>query len=126
MCLASSSGSVLAQDIPTKPAFLVVASGMRVNTTIAYALNPDCTSLGQIVVRIIEKPKHGEAEILHEEGFTAYGKEDQKYKCNEKRSEVINLYYKADEQFKGKDRLVAEYFYPNGAHRKRIFNIDVR
>ena len=124
--LASYLGSVSAQELSTKPAFLVVASGTRVHTTIAYALNADCSSIGQIVVRIVEKPKHGEAEIMHEEGFTAFGKEDQKYKCNEKRSEVVNLYYKADEQFKGKDRLVAEYFYPNGSYRKRIFNIDVR
>ncbi len=124
--LVTCVGSVAAQEIPTQPAFLIVASGTRMQTTIAYALHADCSAVGQILVRIVQKPKHGEAEIVREQGYTSYGKEDQKYKCNEKPTEVVNLYYKADEQFKGKDRLVAEYFYPNGSYRKRIFNIDVR
>jgi hypothetical protein len=124
--LVACAGSVAAQEVPTQPAFLVVASGARVRMTIAYALNADCTSMGQIVVRIVEKPKHGESEIVNEQGFSSYGKEDQKYKCNEKSSDIVNLYYKANEQFKGKDRLVAEYFYPNGSYRKRIFNFSVR
>jgi hypothetical protein len=48
------------------------------------------------------------------------------YKCNEKPSDVEAYYYQSRDGFKGKDRFVCDVFYPNGSHRKRIVNIDVR
>jgi hypothetical protein len=61
-----------------------------------------------------------------EKGYTRYAKDDQKYKCNEKQSDLEAYYYKSREDFKGKDRFVVEAFYPRGSYRKMIFNIDVR
>lgn len=118
--------SAFAQEIPTKPTFLVVPSGIQRQITLAYALNPDCSSKGTIVARIVQKPKNGELRVANEEGFSSYAKDDQRYKCNEKRSEVVKLYYTSDEGFKGKDRFVVEVFYANGSYRKRVFNVNVR
>ena len=117
---------VAAQEISTPPANRIALSGERVRIGFAYDVNPDCSSTGQIKARLLEQPKNGVAEMVTENGFTAYAKDDQKYKCNEKQSDVLAYYYKSREDFKGKDRFVVEVFYPRGSYRKRIFNIDVR
>ena len=89
-------------------------------------MNPDCSSTGEIKSRVLEHPKNGVLEMVTEKGFPSYPKDSQKYKCNEKQSDVRAYYYKSREDFKGKDKLVIEVFYPSGSYRKRLFNIDVR
>src|SRR6266446_682064 len=117
---------VAAQEISTAPANKIALSGERVRIGFSYHVNPDCSSAGEIKSRLLEQPKNGVVEMVTEKGFTAYAKDDQKYKCNEKQSDLHAYYYKSREDFKGKDRVVVEVFYPNGAYRKRIFIIDVR
>ena len=115
-----------AQEISTPPTQKIVLSGERVRIGSAYDVNPDCSSTGEIKSRLLEQPKNGVVEMVTEKGFTGYAKDDQKYKCNEKQSDLRAYYYKSREDFKGKDRFVVEVFYPNGAYRKQLYNIDVR
>jgi hypothetical protein len=117
---------VAAQELSTPPTHRIVLSGERVLVGFAYDVNVDCSSTGHIGSRLLEQPKNGVVEMVTQKGFTAYGKDDQKYKCNEKESDIEAYYYKSREDFKGKDRFVIEVFYPRGTYRKRIFLIDVR
>jgi hypothetical protein len=117
---------VAAQEISTPPTNRTVLSGERVRIGYSYALNPDCNSAGEIKSRFLEKPKNGVVEITTEKGFPAYAKDDHRNKCNEKEIDIQAYYYKSRDEFKGKDRLVVEVFYPIGTYRKRLFNIDVR
>ena len=121
-----SAWPVAAQELSTAPTHKIVLSGERVRIGSSYDVNPDCSSTGQIKSRLLEQPKNGVAEMVTEKGYTRYAKDDQKYKCNEKQSDLQAYYYKSWEDFKGKDRFVVEVFYPTGSYRKRIFNIDVR
>jgi len=75
---------------------------------------------------MLEHPKNGVAEMVTEKGFTGYPKDDQRYYCNDTKTDVQAYYYKSREDFKGKDRFVVEVFYSNGNYRERLFNIDVR
>jgi hypothetical protein len=115
-----------AQEISTPPANRIVLSGERVRIGFSYDLNPNCSSRGEVKSRLLEKPKNGEVETATERGFSLYDKDDQRYKCNEKETDILSYYYKPRHDFKGKDRLVIEVFFPSGAYRKRLFNIDVR
>ena len=117
---------VAAQELSTAPVHKIAPSGERVRIGFFYDVNPDCSSTGQIKSRLLEQPKNGVAEMVTEQGYTRYAKDDQKYKCNEKQSDLEAYYYKSREDFKGKDRFVVEAFYPRGSYRKMIFNIDVR
>jgi hypothetical protein len=117
---------VAAQELTTPPLNKIVLSGERVRLGFAFDLNPDCSSRGEIKTRLLVQPKNGVGETATEKGFTAYAKDDQRYKCNETQSDVHAYYYKSREDFKGKDSLVVEIFYPDGSYRKRIVNIDVR
>jgi len=117
---------VAAQQLSTEPANRIALSGERVRIGFSYDVNPDCSSRGQIKSRLLEQPKNGVVEMVSEMGFTNYAKDDPKYKCNEKQSDIQVYYYKSREDFKGKDRFAVEVFYPRRSYRKMIFNIDVR
>jgi hypothetical protein len=117
---------VAAQEISTPPINRIALSGERVRVGMAWDVNPDCSSTGHIKSRLLEQPKNGVAEMVSEMGFTNYAKDDPKYKCNEKQSDIQAYYYKSREDFKGKDRFVVEVFYPRGGYRKMMFSIDVR
>ena len=104
----------------------VVLSGERVRLGFSYGVNPNCSSQGEIKSRLLEHPKNGVVEMVTEKGFPSYPQNNQKYECNEKKSDVRAYYYKSREDFKGKDRFVVEVFFPNGNYRKRLFAIDVR
>jgi hypothetical protein len=117
---------VAAQELPTPPANRIALSGERVRIGFSYDLNADCSSKGEVKSRLLEQPKKGVVEMVTEKGFTFYAKDDQKFKCNEKQSDIQAYYYKSHDDFKGKDRLVIEVFYPSGSYRKRLFNMDVR
>ncbi len=115
-----------AQELSTPPINRIVLSGERVRVGSAWDVNSDCGSTGHIKSRLLEQPKNGVVEMVTEMGFTSYAKDNPKYKCNEKQSDIQAYYYKSREDFKGKDRFVVEVFYPRGSYRKLNFNIDVR
>jgi hypothetical protein len=115
-----------AQELPPLSQNKIVLSGERTRVGIAYDLNPDCTPAGELRIRLVEPPKNGVAKIVKEQGVTQYPKDNQMYKCNEKTSDIQAFYYQPQDGFKEKDRFATEAFTRNGAHRKRIFNIDVR
>ena len=114
------------QEIPTQPQFRIVLSGARTKVGMSYNLNADCTSAGIPSVRIVEAPKRGKVEIVNEEDYTNYSKDAQQYKCNEKKTEMVNYYYKSNEGFRGKDRFAVEMFFSNGQYRKVVVNVDVK
>jgi hypothetical protein len=115
-----------AREIMTPPAFKTVVSGTRTMLGRFYDLNGDCSSAGKVILRFMQKPRDGVAEIVSEQGFSGYPKDDQRNKCNEKPIDVEKVFYKSNDDFKGKDQFIVEAFYPNGDYRKVTVNIDVR
>lgn len=99
-----------AQEVPTPPRFPIVLSGERTSIFYSYALNKDCTPMGKVVVRAVQGPKNGLIEIVTEEGHSDYKNDDQRFKCNEKTSEVVRIYYKSNDGFKGRTVLSLKPF----------------
>lgn len=124
--LLAGIGQVCARELPTRPVFAIVISGERTKVSKTFHLNPDCSPVGKIITRLAEQPKNGTAEIVNEKGYTDYNKDSQRYKCNERESEIIGFYYTSKEGFTGKDKFIIEIFYNNGNYRKRIVNVEVR
>lgn len=115
-----------AREIVTPPALKTVLTGKRTMLGRFYDLNADCSSAGSVTLRFIQEPRNGVAEIISEQGFTGYPKDDLRYKCNERPSDVTQVYYRSNDDFKGKDQFIVEAFYPNGDYRKLVVNVDVR
>jgi hypothetical protein len=115
-----------AREIVTAPAFKTVLAGKRTMLGRFYDLNADCSSAGSVSLRFLQEPRSGVAEIVSEQGFTGYPKDDLRYKCNERPSDLTKVYYRSNDDFKGKDQFIVEAFYPNGDYRKLMVNVDVR
>jgi hypothetical protein len=124
--LLLSEGQASAVELRTAPVSVTALSGQRVRMGYSASLNNDCSTSGDIKARLADPPRNGTADIVMEKGFTRFPKGDQKFKCNEKQSDVQAYYYQSRDGFKGKDKVVIETFFSNGNYRKRTYNIDVR
>lgn len=104
---------------------LTTSSGTRLRVAFEYALNPDCSSLGETVVRIVTPPVHGTAAVESGKGFTAYASTNQRYRCNEKPTPGKFIYYKSNHGYTGSDTLTYQTIYPNGTLQQDIVNLTV-
>jgi hypothetical protein len=103
----------------------IVPSGANQRIEFVTALNPDCTSSGDINVRVINQPEHGKVEISSTSHFPAYSKESNRYKCNQHKVKGVLVNYKA-EKYVGDDAFDLLILYPGGLAREVRYNMDVR
>jgi len=89
-------------------------------------LNPDCTVAGKITVRVTKPPAHGTLEIDTGPGFPSYKKDNIRAKCNAQEVELTRVWYKANADFKGRDRVQLEAFSSRGTSRKATIQITVK
>jgi hypothetical protein len=92
----------------------VVASGITNQLAFFITLNPDCTSRGDIVVRIINKPAHGSVEAFATSAYLRASQVGQHPKCGQTKVKGIALNYKAENRYVGDDALDIVAFYPDG------------
>jgi hypothetical protein len=89
------------------------------------SLNPDCTSEGDVNVRVTTQPEHGKVEITSTSGFPSYSKESNRYKCTQHRVKGVLVNYKA-EKYVGDDAFDLLILYPGGYAREVHYNMNVR
>jgi hypothetical protein len=102
-----------------------IASGTSQRLGFYTALNPDCTSTGEINVRVIKQPEHGKVEIASTSHFPAYSKESNRYKCTQHKVKGALISYKAD-KYTGTDEFDVLVIYPDGFAREVHYDIAVR
>jgi hypothetical protein len=83
----------------------VVASGISNQLAFFFALNPDCSSRGDMVVRIIKKPEHGSAEASAISGYLRASQVKEHPNCAKDKVKGIALNYKAESKYTGDDAL---------------------
>ena len=104
---------------------LTTAPGARLRVAFETALNPDCSPLGETVVRIVTPPAHGTVTVESGKGFTAYASTNQRYHCNEKSTPGKFIYYKSSPVYAGSDTLTYQAIYPNGTSQQDVVNLSV-
>jgi hypothetical protein len=102
------------------------ASEQRVRLAFLTSVDPDCTSNPFASVRIAEEPKHGEATIKQDTGFTNFPKENPRSECNKQRSEGTAVLYRSEPGYAGKDSVVVEIVYVDGSASSVRYAIDVK
>jgi hypothetical protein len=102
-----------------------VPSGANQRIEFITALNPDCTSSGDVNVRVINQPEHGKVEITSTSHFPSYSKESNRYKCTQHKVKGILVNYKA-EKYTGDDVFDLLILYPGGYAREVRYNMNVR
>jgi hypothetical protein len=91
-----------------------------------FALNPDCSSLGYATVRIIEAPKHGKLAIEQGTGFSTFLESNQRFACNKRRTDGVNVSYTPEAGYVGTDSMLLDVINADGSYNKRHYAIEVK
>jgi|SRR5579872_5540499 len=92
----------------------VVASGRPLNLYHAYAINPDCTSAGAIIVRIEQAPAHGRVTVRHTGVFPNFPESNPRSACNRRRVPGVQVVYVSQRGYLGPDLVVLVVLFPAG------------
>jgi hypothetical protein len=117
--------SVNPKPAPTEVARSAAAE-QRLRIGFLTNLEPDCTSTPFANVRIIEAPKHGEATLKPDTGFTGFAKENPRFECNQQRSDGTAVLYQSETGYIGKDAVTVEIVYADGRESSVRYSIDVK
>ena len=103
-----------------------VVSGHSTRVYYTYATNPDCTSIGQIVVRLTQPPQHGRVTIRNGSLFPNFPASNVRNVCNGRRVPGVEAYYVSEPAYTGSDSAAFEAIYPHGEFRQYTAYITVR
>jgi hypothetical protein len=102
------------------------AAGQQVRVGFLTNLAPDCSSTPFASVRMVEEPKHGEATIKDDTGFTGFAKENPRFECNKQRTGGTAVFYRGEDGYAGKDSVTVEIVYADGRESSVRYSIDVK
>jgi hypothetical protein len=104
----------------------VVASGTNQRIGFFHALNPDCTSSGDVNVRITKEPEHGAVKIISATNFPGYPKESSRVKCNQHKIKGMQVDYKSEGKYIGDDAVDLLVLFPAGFAWEIHIDVSVR
>jgi hypothetical protein len=128
------SSSAFAQEEPREPRpglekkrfTRVVASGTNQRIGFYHALNPDCSTSGNVTIRVSKQPEHGSTETITAMNFPNYAKENIRSKCNDHKVRGVQVNYKSAEKYVGNDELELLVLFPAGFAWEVHYDVDVR
>jgi hypothetical protein len=95
-----------------------VASGAKQRIGFYADINPDCSAVGDITVRVTKQPEHGTVETTASTDYVHFSKENVRSKCNQHRVKGTLVNHKAAEKYTGKDEFDLLILYPDGLARE--------
>ncbi len=133
LALFSGDQAAVAQDAPPPPSLpkpvsvtRFVPSGEARTVGSLAALNPDCSSRGPIVARVIDKPEHGEVGLENGDIFPNYVQNSPLFACNSKRAPGIMINYRSEQDFIGQDSMKIFFIFPDGSGAQWDFIMIVK
>ena len=103
-----------------------IAAGAKQRMGFYVDINPDCSAVGDINVRVTKQPEHGTVETTTSTDYVHFSKENIRSKCNQHKVKGMQVNYKAAEKYTGKDEFDLLILYPDGLAREHHFDISVR
>lgn len=102
-----------------------VPSGEEATIALSAVANPDCSSAGKTVGRIVVAPTHGEVSFLYKKVFTAFSARIYEH-CNEVEVPGMETHYKSAPGYFGEDSAEILFIYPNGNAQTVHFLVEVK
>ncbi|WP_454849112.1 hypothetical protein [Rhizobium binxianense] len=90
-----------------------VAAGQRTKLAGAWQVKPDCSADPAPQIRLLEPPKHGNVDIVHEPVFTNPKRPP---KCGSKKVQGTAVYYTGNTGYAGSDKFVTRSSFSVGGH----------
>jgi hypothetical protein len=103
-----------------------VGSGAKQRMGFYAHINPDCSAVGDINVRVTKQPEHGTVETTASTDYIHFSKENIRSKCNQHKVKGTLVNYKAAEKYTGNDAFDLLILYPDGLAREHHFDISIR
>jgi len=105
---------------------LTAISGKPLKLNFSNSTNPDCTSVGETVVRLTQAPQHGKVTISKASDFPSFPKGNARRDCNKKRVTGTQTIYVSERGYVGTDSAAIEIVFPTGKTARRSYTITVR
>jgi hypothetical protein len=90
------------------------------------SMNPDCSIIGTVVVRILKPPKNGQLRVEEGSVYPNFPPENVRSKCNATAVTGVRISYEAPANFKGRETAEIEAIYPTGSYQKVRFVLIVK
>ena len=103
-----------------------VPSGGKVLLWQGYSLNPDCSSLGPITVKLVQSPGHGTVTDITTKVFPNFPANNPHSICNTRKVPGQRMTYASSGSFTGQDLVEIEAFFPDGSAQVIRIPIIVR
>lgn len=103
-----------------------VVAGKPFKLYSAYSTNPDCSSEGDVVIRIAAPPSNGSVAIGRSGVFPNFPASNVRSACNRRRVPGTIATYTARRGYTGPDSVSLEIIYPSGQTRQASYDIMVR
>jgi hypothetical protein len=101
-------------------------SGKPLKLNFSNAINPDCSSVGETVVRLTQAPQHGKITISKASDFPSFPKSNARRDCNKKRVAGTQTVYVSEPGYSGTDSAAIEIIFPTGGTARRSYTITVK
>ena len=89
-------------------------------------LNPDCSQIGELVVRVAKPPDHGMVAVSSGDSYTNFAKEDLRNACNYRPTRGVNVTYTSERSYTGPDTTVLDVIYPAGLEGRYSYSLNVK
>lgn len=104
----------------------IVPTGGERNINFFAALTPDCMSLGRVVVRTLNEPRHGSIRFESGTSYPLYAADNPRSNCNSQSVSGLKLFYTSEAHWTGEDRFRLLAIYPDGSAEELIFAVTSR
>jgi len=101
-------------------------SGRPLRILNAYSTNPDCSSIGQAVVRMTQAPQHGHVIIRSASIYPNFPASNPRSACNARRVPGVEAVYVSERGYLGFDSASFDIIYASGSYRQYTPTINVR
>ena len=102
-----------------------VASGRPLQLYHAYATNPDCSSAGTVVLRVVQAPEHGRVSVHQTGVFPNFPPSNPRNACNRRRVPGVAATYVSQRGYLGSDFVVLQVLFPAGRESTITVPINV-
>jgi hypothetical protein len=102
-----------------------VASGRPLQLYQAYSTNPDCSSAGTVVLRVVQAPAHGRVSVHQTGVFPNFPPSNPRNACNGRRVRGVAATYVSQRGYLGSDFVVLQVLFPAGRESTVTVPINV-
>jgi hypothetical protein len=90
------------------------------------SLNPDCSPLGEPVVRVTKPADHGFVAVQAAEGYTNYVAANPREHCNYSPTRGTNAIYTSQRGYLGADSVALDVIFPSGLEQQFRYTLEVK